>query len=143
MSLSFPCSFFPYRNFEDEIFVRWMECNTQFSRYVLRYIFRFFNRIFRFGFRIYFCFMISYITVLHRIWIRRVRVSLILNQGPDPSILIDLVFSVVRFNQFQFQILFSNILDFSWFSKIFLNYFTKSSKSVSIGIANRFSNFSL
>ena len=35
----FPCSSSPYQNFEDEIFVRWMECNTQFLKYILIYVF--------------------------------------------------------------------------------------------------------
>ena len=44
----FLCSFFPYRNFKDEIFVRWMKCNTSFSEYIFRYVFRFFDHIFWF-----------------------------------------------------------------------------------------------
>ena len=28
----------PYRNFEDEIFVRWVDCNTLFPGYVPRYV---------------------------------------------------------------------------------------------------------
>ena len=28
----------PYRNFEDEIFVRWVDCSTPYPGYVLRYV---------------------------------------------------------------------------------------------------------
>ena len=51
---------------------------------------------------IYFCFMIIYVIVLHWILICRLEVSFSLNWGPDPSILIDLTFLIVRFDQFQF-----------------------------------------
>ena len=36
---------FPYQNFEDEIYIRWVECNTPFPEYVLRYVFWFFDCI--------------------------------------------------------------------------------------------------
>ena len=39
---------------------------------------------------------------------------------------IDLISLLVRLSQFQFQILFFNILDFLGFSGIFLDYFEKS-----------------
>ena len=49
---SCPCplcvQFTPYRNCEDAIFVRWMDCNTLLPEYVLSCVFRFFDRIFRF-----------------------------------------------------------------------------------------------
>ena len=57
--------------------------------------------------------MIIYMNVLLWIWIRELGVSPSLNWGPDPNVLFDLAFSVVRFDRFQFQTLFSNILDFS------------------------------
>ena len=50
---------------------------------------------------------------------------------------VDLIFLLVRLSRLQFQILFSNILDFSEFSGIFLNYFGKSPKSVSTDTDNR------
>ena len=31
----FLCSFSPYQNFEDEIFVRWLECNTPRNTYLM------------------------------------------------------------------------------------------------------------
>jgi len=55
--------------------------------------------------------MIIYVIVLHWIRIRELGVRPSLNRGPNPSILIDL--TLVRFDQFQFQTLFSNIIDFS------------------------------
>ena len=53
--------------------------------------------------------MIIYAIVLHRIRIRGLRVGPSLNQGPDPSVLLDLVFTVVKFDRFQFQMMFFNI----------------------------------
>jgi len=47
--------------------------------------------------------MIISVIVLYWIQICGLGVSPSLNRGPDPSILLDLVFSVVRFNPFQFQ----------------------------------------
>ena len=44
----------------------------------------------------------------------------------DTTYKIDLTFLIVRLSRFQFQILSSNILEFSEFSEIFLNYFGKS-----------------
>jgi len=44
----------------------------------------------------------------------------------DTAYKIDLTFLVVRLSRFQFQILFFNIVDFSEFSEIFLDYFGKS-----------------
>ena len=41
----------------------------------------------------------------------------------DTTCKVDLTFLVVRLSRFQFQILLSNILDFSEFSGIFLDYF--------------------
>ena len=46
-SLFLSCSSAPYRNFEDEIFVRRVDCNTSFPEYVLEYV-PFFERIFLF-----------------------------------------------------------------------------------------------
>ena len=57
--------------------------------------------------------MIIYVIVFHLIRIRGLRVNSTLNQGPGPSVLLGLVFSVVKFDLFQFQILFFNIYDFS------------------------------
>ena len=45
--------------------------------------------------------------------IRELGVSSTLNRGPNPNILLDLIFSVVKFDRFQFQSSFFNILDFS------------------------------
>ena len=132
---------FPYRNFEDEIFVRWIECNTPFSEYVLRYVFIFFDHNFQFTFRICFCFVIIYPSVFHWIRIREVRVNPSLNRGPDPCVLLDLVFSLVRFDRFQFQTSFFYILYFSLFSENFQIFFAKSLKLVSISIADRFLDF--
>ena len=53
-----------------------------------------------------------YAIILHWIRIRELGVNLNLNRGPNPSVLLDLNFLVVRFDRFQFQTLFSNILDF-------------------------------
>jgi len=33
-----------------------------------------------------------YVIVLHRIWIRELEVSPSLNRGPDPPVLVDLIF---------------------------------------------------
>ena len=63
-------------------------------------------------FRIYFCFIIIYAIVFHWIRIRGLGVSSGLNRRPDLSLLLDLVFLVVRSDRFQFQTSFSNILDF-------------------------------
>ena len=41
-SMSSLCSFTSYRNYEDTIFIRWMECNTPFPEYVLSCVFKFF-----------------------------------------------------------------------------------------------------
>ena len=60
-----------------------------------------------------FCFLIIYAIVLHWIRIRGLGVNPSLNQGPDLSVFLDLVFSVVRFHRFKFQILFFNILKIS------------------------------
>jgi len=70
---------------------------------------------------IYFYFVIIYIIIWYGIWIFGLRVSLTPNPRPDPCVLLDLTFLLVRFDRFQFQILFFNILDFSWFSETFLN----------------------
>ena len=69
------------------------------------------------------CFVlwIIYMIVLPWIWIRELGVSPTLNRGTDPRVLLDLDFLVFWFDRFQFQTSFSNILDFSWFSGIFLN----------------------
>jgi len=50
--------------------------------------------------------------VLSWIRIRELGASPSLNRGPDPSVLPDLIFSVVRFDRFQLQTSFFNILDF-------------------------------
>ena len=55
----------------------------------------------------------------------------------DTAYKIDFTFLVVRLNQFQFQILFFNILDFSDFSK----FFEKFLQSVSTDTDNRLYNF--
>ena len=55
----------------------------------------------------------------------------------DTVYVFDLTFMVVRLNQCQLQILFSNILDFLDFSRIFLNYFRKSLNSGLTEIDNR------
>ena len=54
-----------------------------------------------------------YAIVLHWIRIRGLGVSPSLNLGPDPSVFLDLVFLIVRFDRFQFQTSFFNILHFS------------------------------
>ena len=74
---------------------------------------QFFDHIFLFSPQIYFYFVIIYIIIWYQILIFRLKVSPNLNRGPDPSVLLNLIFLVVRFNRFQFQITFSNILDFS------------------------------
>ena len=56
---------------------------------------------------IYFYFVIIYIIIWHRIWIFGLKVCHISNPGPDLSVLLDLAFLLVKFDQFQFQILFS------------------------------------
>ena len=107
------CSFYPLsklrgRNF----FIRWMGCNTPLPEYVLSCVFVFSIVFFWFGFSIYFVLWI---------WIRELGVSPTLNRGTDPRVLLDLDFLVFWFDRFQFQTSFSNILDFSWFSGVFLN----------------------
>ena len=89
--------FTPYRNCEDASFARWLECNTPFSEYVLSYVFRIFDHIFLIYFMYLLCFMNIYAIVLHWIWIRGLGVSPSLNRGPDPKVLLNLVFSVFRF----------------------------------------------
>ena len=90
-------------------------CNTPFPEYVLSCVFRFLDRIFL----IYLLLWIIYMIVLSWIWIRGLGVSPSLNRELDPRILLDLDILVIRFDQFQFQTSFSNILDFLWFSGIF------------------------
>ena len=57
--------------------------------------------------------MIVYAIILHWIRICGLEDSPGLNQESYPSLFLNLAFSVVRFDRFQFQTLFSNILDFS------------------------------
>ena len=98
--LSFLCSSSPYRNFEDEIFVRWMECNTPFLEYVLRYVFWFFQHI-----------SLIYLVFIFILWLLvwlfcigsgfvDSEVSPSLNREPDPSVFLDLAFLIVRFDRF-------------------------------------------
>jgi len=92
VSIFFLCSSSPYQNFEDEIFVRWMECNTTpFPEYVLRYVFWFFLSYFFIFPHFYFYFIIIYIITWYRIWIFGFRIKLSLNPGPNPSVLLDLL----------------------------------------------------
>jgi len=104
-----------------QFFVRWMDCNTPLPEYVLSCVFRFFDRIFRFTFCTYFVLWIIYVIVLSWIGIPGLGVSPSLNRRPDPSVLLNLVFPVFWFDRFLFQISFSNIIYFIWFSGIFLN----------------------
>ena len=104
-----------------QFFVRWVDCNTPFPEYVLSCVFRFSIVFFDLFSCIYSVLWIPCMIVLSWNWIRGFGVSPSLNRRPDYSILFDLVFPVIRFDRFQFQILFSNILDFLWFSGFFLN----------------------
>ena len=54
---------------------------------------------------------------------------------------IGLSFLVVRLSRFQFQIVIFNIVDFSEFSGIFLDYFGKSPESVSTDTDKRLYDF--
>ena len=58
------CSSSPYRNCEDAIFVRWVECNTPLPEYVLSCVFRFLDHFFWFTSCIYFVLWIVYMIVL-------------------------------------------------------------------------------
>ena len=104
-----------------QFFVRWVDCNTPFPEYVLSCVFRFSIVFFWIVSCIYSVLWIPYMIILSWIWIRGLGVSPSLNQGPDHSILFDMVFPVIRFDRFQFQILFSIIINFLWFSGFFLN----------------------
>ena len=86
-----------------QFFVRWMDCNTPLPEYVLSCVFRFFNRIFRFTFCIYFVLWIIYMIVLSWIRIHGLRVCPSLNRGPDPNVLLDLVFPVLDLTDFSFK----------------------------------------
>ena len=59
-----------------------------------------------------FCFMIIYIIVWYLDPDPDFRINPSPNWEPDPSILIDLTFLVIEFDQFQFQTSFFNILNF-------------------------------
>ena len=98
--------------------------------------------LFQFPSSIYFWVVIAYV-IWSQIWILSLRVSIDLDLKPDTGLLPYLTFLVVWFDQFQFQTLFFNILDFSWFSKNFQNFSAKSLKLVSVGIADWFSDFFL
>ena len=107
------------------------------------------------------CFVlwVIYMIVLPWIRIRELGVSRSLNREPDPRVLLDLVFLVFRFNQFQFQsvawfglssiqiwpISVSNIIfQYFRFFMIFWNFLElnwKSSKPGSTNTADRFSDF--
>jgi len=59
----------------------------------------------------------------------------------DTASKVDLTLLVVRLSQFQFQIIFFNILNFSEFSGIFLDYYGKSPISVCTDTGNRLYDF--
>ena len=95
-SCPFCVHFTPYPNCEDAIFVRWMECNTPLLEYILSCVFRFFDHIFQFTSCIYFVLWIIYMVILPLIQIRGLEVSPSLNRGPEPRVLLDLVFLIFR-----------------------------------------------
>ena len=93
------------------IYIYFTPCsqNTYLDTYSNFSIILFFNLLST----IIFVLMDIYAIILHWIQIRELGVSPNLIWGPDPSVLPNLVFSIVRVERFQFQTLFFNILDFS------------------------------
>ena len=64
-------------------FVRWVDCNTLFLKYILEYISRFFDHIYNFP-HICFYFVIIYNIIWYQIWIFGYRVNPSPNLRPDP-----------------------------------------------------------
>ena len=88
-------------------------CSTPYPGYVPRCVSQNLSTVLiQFSSGICFWVVITYVTV-YRIWILRPRVSPDLDRELDIGIPPNLTFLVVRFDRFQFQTLFSNILDFS------------------------------
>ena len=116
-------------------------CNTSLPEYVPSCLFIFSDRIFWFASSICFALWIIYIIVLSWIRIRGLGVSSSLNREPDPSVLLDLVFSLFWFDQFQFQTSFSNILDFFMIFWNFPEFIKIPLDLVSASIAGWFQEF--